>query len=306
MLRVCLLVFIAVTAQETCIPNPVGEIELLADKQLQWAPSQNCPNTSYRIRITTQNAREFQTTVPGLNFTVSFMMYCQSYTFRIAPIANNVLGEENYISADLPLPGSVDVAIQGLRGSLIADDVLIEWRIDSTYTNCVDYYHLFIYDDDREEVPEYLQVTRPGYLLQYVPSCANYRFEVASHYEQFNGTTEKTNYTVPAATNKPSLVYVSQSATTINTTWSLEKYDLNRCEIIALHIKGGTRFNVTYPIKDTEERQNVQVSVGGLRANSMYYFNVSVENSAGVSEAYQMAVQTLPVEPSPGVNTKIQ
>lgn len=30
----------------------------------------------------------------------------------------------------------------------------------------------------------------------------------------------------------------------------------------------------------------------------MYYFNVSVLNEAGVSRAFQMAVQTLPIDPS--------
>lgn len=95
--------------------------------------------------------------------------------------------------------------------------------------------------------------------------------------------------------NTPSLLELRQDAATINTTWSLEKYSVNRCPVTALYVNG-THFNQTYEIEDSPERPDVQVSITGLRAESMYYFNVSTQNSAGISKAFQISAQTRPIE----------
>ncbi|KAJ8925204.1 hypothetical protein NQ315_001390 [Exocentrus adspersus] len=295
-----------VAAQEICVPNPVGGVELASSGVLRWDASTNCPNTIYRVQIDLSGQKLYEIVVAALNYNVAFLLYCQTYTFFVIPIASNVIGAENYVTAVIPIPEGANIAINGLRGAQIDDDVLIQWQVGSQYPHCVDYFNLFIYDDDDDEaeVPKHLQVTQPGYLLQRVAKCSKYRFEVSSSYGGVNGTTERIEYSIPPAVNTPSLGEVRQNAISINTTWNLEKYHVNRCRVTSLLVTG-TRFNATYPIEDTPERPNVQVSITGLRADSMYYFSVSTENSAGLSAPYQMAVQTLPIQSSPGVDIQI-
>ncbi|KAJ8925206.1 hypothetical protein NQ315_001392 [Exocentrus adspersus] len=281
-------------AQTICIPDPVGEIDLNAAGVLTWSASENCPETTYRVLIGVDGSRLFENIIRQPLLEVSSLPYCRYYNYSVTAISDHVLGMENYLVTPYELPGGTDIPIRNFRAAPVEDDLIIEWQTDHRFSYCISFYHLLIYDDQAEQ-PQSLTVTRPGYFKENVASCTNYRFEITSYYLTTNSTTQAFNFTVPEATNIPSLVEVRQDATTINTTWSLEKYHQNRCEVTALYVNGD-RFNATYPIEDTRERPNVQVSISGLRANSMYYFNVSVENSAGVSEAVQLAVQTLPID----------
>ncbi|KAJ8925202.1 hypothetical protein NQ315_001388 [Exocentrus adspersus] len=296
LLRLVLLLFCSLAvAQEACIPNPAGGVILSADRWLHWDPSENCPNTVYRVQVFfTMDKPTYSTVTAQLSWSMDFLLYCRVYNFTVTSLANNILGTENFVWETLHIPEGTDVVINGLTGALIDDSVLVEWRIGWKYPYCVEHFHFFIYDDE-VETPQYLQVIQPGYLLEHVARCTNYRFEVASSYGMMNGTTSTINYTVPALSNRPTLVEVRQNAVSINTTWSLEKYNVNRCRVTALYVTG-TRFNATYPIEDTPERPNVQVSITGLIPDSMYSFSVSIENSAGLSTPYHMAVQTLPLE----------
>lgn len=102
-------------------------------------------------------------------------------------------------------------------------------------------------------------------------------------------------YLLPA--NSPTLVAIRQDVSTINTTWALESYAINKCSVTTLYVNG-THFNRTIPIEDVPERPTIDVSISGLRAGSMYYFDVSVLNAAGLSRPFRMAAQTLPINPS--------
>ncbi|KAJ8925203.1 hypothetical protein NQ315_001389 [Exocentrus adspersus] len=279
------------TADYICTPNPVGGLELTSDRVLHWDASTNCPNAIYRVQIAWSGQTMYEEVVPALVFDVDFLVYCRTYTFTVFAVANHSLGQTNSVTAFIPIPVGSDVNVTRLTSALINDSVLIEWQVGMKYPLCVEYYHLVIHDDDETQ---HLQVTERGYLLKHVAKCTNYRFEITSSYNGMNGTTIELNYTVPAATNTPSLVEVRKSSVSINTTWSLEKYQQNRCEVTALYVNG-TRFSVIYPIDDVPGRPDIQVTLVGLRADSMYYFNVSVENNAGISPAFQIAVQTLPV-----------
>ncbi|XP_018570572.1 uncharacterized protein LOC108910456 [Anoplophora glabripennis] len=283
------------TWAQLCIPEPVETIELNAST-LSWSSSDNCEGTQYMIIIRSAGIIEYEYTVDSLSLDVSFLKLCRRYSFTVTPSADHILGLETSLDSGIALPEDTDIVVQNFTGVQIGEDVLIQWYVDENFTNCITYYHVLSWHEDTD-TPDSLYIGQNGYLVEHVAQCMNYRFDITVHYNSVNGTTAQFNYTVPEKTNTPTLVELRQGSSQINTTWSLEKYSLNRCNITALYVNG-THFNQTYEIVDAPERPDVLVSITSLRADTMYYFNVSTENTAGVSPAFLIAVQTLEIDPS--------
>ncbi|KAJ8925208.1 hypothetical protein NQ315_001394 [Exocentrus adspersus] len=225
----------AAGAQATCVPNPVGELDLSMDGVLSWSPSENCDGVEYKVVIVSVSLGwvMYEFLLSSLSFDLNFLPYCRLYNFSVVPVASNVLGAENYLYGSFALPADTDIGIEDVRAVQIEDDVLVDWKVDTLYASCVRYYQLLIHDEEAE-VPESQLVSLPGFLFQNAARCANYKFEVKSYYYNMIGTEKVIDYLVPGATNVPSLVQVAQDATAINTTWSLAKYQRNRCEVTAL------------------------------------------------------------------------
>ncbi|XP_018570558.1 uncharacterized protein LOC108910444 [Anoplophora glabripennis] len=295
--KICVFTVFLVTLgtwAQNCIPEPVETIELNVST-LSWSSSDNCEDTHYRIVIRSSGIL-YAHTVSSLSLDVSFLQLCADYSFTITPTANHLLGVETTLLSEIDLPEGTDIVVQNFTGVQIGEGVLIQWHIDENFTSCVEHYHVLSWHED-SDTPDSFNIGQNGYLVKDVAHCMNYRFDVTAHYKSVNGTTAQFNYTVPAKTNKPTLVELRQGSFEINTTWSLEKYSLNRCNVTALYVNG-THFNQTYEIMDAPERPDVLVSITSLRADTMYYFNVSTENTAGVSPAFLIAVQTLEIDPA--------
>lgn len=90
----------------------------------------------------------------------------------------------------------------------------------------------------------------------------------------------------------PTLKSLDIQTTSFNTTWLLEG-NKNRCPLRNFYVNGGTVFNYLIPLEDIVDRSTVAVEIDSLTPNTMYHFQVSVENSAGWSPVNQIAVQTL-------------
>lgn len=280
---------------QLCIPDPVETITL-ENSTLSWSASNNCPDTQYIIVIRSSGIIVYEYTVDSLSLNVSFLQLCRRYSFTVTSTADHILGLDSTLDSGIALPEDTDIVVQNFTGVQLDDDVLIQWLVDDEYSNCIAYYNVRILNED-SETADSMYIGQNGYLLEHVAQCMNYQIDITAHYSSRNGTTAQFNYTVPEKTNTPTLVQIRQNSEQINTTWSLEKYSLNRCNVTALYVNG-THFNQTIEIVDSPDRPDVQVSITGLRADSMYYFNVSTENNAGISQAYKMAVQTLPIDPT--------
>ncbi|KAJ8925181.1 hypothetical protein NQ315_001366 [Exocentrus adspersus] len=279
------------------VPESVEVTGLSSNGTLSWTESENCPGTQYDVRIETGTVVEYEYVTDSLSLNVSFLSICRTYHFFVTPVADHVLGRESSIDATVSLPPNTDIVAKNFTCDQVERDVLLLWHVDDSYRYCVGYFNLRVWNEDSED-PESYYVGQNGHLLEHVAQCMSYRFELTSHYNGVNGSVRYFNYTVPPKTSMPSLVEVVQGVLSINTTWSLEKYSINRCNITALYVNGNHFNTTTYPIVDAPQRPDVQIGISGLRADSMYYFNVSTQNTAGVSQAFQVAVQTLPINPS--------
>ncbi|XP_018570571.1 uncharacterized protein LOC108910455 [Anoplophora glabripennis] len=294
---VCLLVYRLIGAKaQQCVPDPIFNI-YLEDTTLSWQNISNCEGISYVTIIHSRNAGEIEYVYQGEDTTidVSFLPYCRSYIFTVCAYSSveNLAGPFTQIGAYVPLPEGSSIGITNISGSQIGNNILIEWQVLREYLHCLDHYRILLWDEDSSE-PKEITTRMNGYYITNAPFCMTYRVDMSVVYGGTENPVSTFNYTVPSATNNLSLLSVTQSATTINITWGLEIYSVNRCTVTSLTIVG-TVINLTIPIQDSPERPPISVNLSGLKANSMYYFNVTVENEAGTSRPFQLAVQTLPI-----------
>lgn len=91
----------------------------------------------------------------------------------------------------------------------------------------------------------------------------------------------------------PILKSLNVQKTSVNTTWLLEGNG-NRCPLKNFYVDGGTIFNFSVPLENLTDRNEVEVEIESLLPNRLYYFQVYVENSGGLSPVTPIGVQTLP------------
>lgn len=205
-----------------------------------------------------------------------------------------------------------DIIVENITSTQIGNSVLFQWAVLSKYRFCIDHYKLLLWDEDNAD-PQEIDTHETNHFFSDVPYCMTYRLDISVVEGSREHPISQYNYTVPSASkfhvisslhrkfysifsaNNLYLQTVAQGTTTINTTWAVDEYSVNRCEVRALHISG-TGLNLTIPLVDSPERPVIDINIGGLQANSMYYFNFTVQNVAGVSRPFQLAVQTLPIE----------
>lgn len=283
---------IGVKAQQ-CIPDPVDNVKL-TNTTLSWESSVNCPITHYIVNIHSNGVLEYVYQVDNATLNVSFLSLCRTYTFVVTAIADHIIGAETQYNAVIPLPANAKITVNNFTGDQIDRDVLFQWHVLPEYAYCAEDYKLLLWEGD-SAAPQTINTNQNGYFVKNVSQCMEFRLEISVDYLGEQYPVAQFNYTVPPATNPPTLLSLIQDALTINTTWALESYAINQCAVTAIHL-AGPHINITVPIHDTPQRPSIEVSVPGLRANSMYYLNVTVQNVAGISRPFQLAVQTLPVE----------
>ncbi|XP_023310066.1 uncharacterized protein LOC111691455 [Anoplophora glabripennis] len=280
---------------QLCIPDTVYNINL-DNTTLTWDPSTNCNTTHYIVNIHNNGMLEYIYQVDNASLDVSFLSFCRTLTFTVTAIAEHILGAESQYEATIALPTGTDITVFNFTGDQIDRDVLFQWQVDDDYRYCAESFKVRIWKE-QEAAPQEFETSQNGYYLTDVSQCMYYDVEISVVHLTMEHPVAKFNYTVPPIPNNPKLVAVTQGVHTISTTWSLESYAINKCTVTALFLNG-TQLVATIPISDVPERPDIVVSIPGLRADSMYFFNVSVKNEAGISDAFQMAVQTLPIDPS--------
>ncbi|KAJ8925175.1 hypothetical protein NQ315_001360 [Exocentrus adspersus] len=152
-------------------------------------------------------------------------------------------------------------------------------------------FHLTITDEDLGVVHDSRGTNGSIKLDDFMSPCAELKMEVRVANGDTEGPVNTRGVTgVPRPQVAPTLRKLDVEATSLNMTWVLEG-NANRCPLKALYVQG-PYLNVTVPLEDWEDKTTVPVQLDSLKPNSMYYFNVTVENSEGISPATAMAVQT--------------
>ncbi|XP_023310061.1 uncharacterized protein LOC111691454 [Anoplophora glabripennis] len=202
-------------------------------------------------------------------------------------LVSQVYGDDDDCGAD------TDLNVSNVRFTFLDQGVVVRWSL-RTPTNCSIEYHLVVQDSD-------LGVIRDEYLEE-----ESVQLDAMSACTGYNVTLRAVNKAIPSpegpflttsiqfhsrAQIAPILKSLDVETTSIKTTWLLEG-EGNRCPLRNFYVNGGN-FNFSIPLEDLADRSVVPVEIKSLQPNTMYYFQVSVENSAGLSPPTPVAVQTL-------------
>ncbi|KAJ8925235.1 hypothetical protein NQ315_001421 [Exocentrus adspersus] len=172
----------------------------------------------------------------------------------------------------------------------------ISWRLINQ-TDCPVAFHLTVVDTELGVVEDVILDDNSTSLASFSP-CTEHHLTLRAISKDVEGPNvtaaiwilDRGKYLKHIVMEAPILKTLEVKATSINMTWTLEG-NANRCLLKTFHVQG-PYVNVTVPLQDLEDKAVVSVQLQSLKPNSMYYFNVTVENSGGVSPATQMAVQT--------------
>ncbi|KAJ8925169.1 hypothetical protein NQ315_001354 [Exocentrus adspersus] len=306
-LLVALLAFHCIVCQAYgCIAGQVQTLRIHANANLTWEVSldETCEIEEYQIDIEGDREDEYHFKVRTPFVDLSFLDVCEEWRFTVTPISGGVFGFERVLTDFIPLPPTADISLKYFNISQIADrDVLLEWDLNNhTHGDCTLRYRVTLEDDTLGDTHD-IYVTGKSVHLHNLSPCVNYRLGIRAvnrAHPTIEGPMRYHNYEIePQIETAPRLNSIVVNPTSIQTTWRLENPGRNRCPIRFFYADGGANFNLTLAVVDSSplERPPVNLALSDLLPNKMYFFKVSVENSAGVSPATPIAVQTTELGP---------
>ncbi|XP_018570570.1 uncharacterized protein LOC108910453 [Anoplophora glabripennis] len=288
-------------SQDDCAPEPILQLMISANATLYWTLDefQYCEITHFQVNVTNDSGEGYFYEVTENYLDLSFLEICEEFNFTVIPMSYEGVGFGRTLSVPLPLPPDADLSLTSFKAtSLESKDVLVEWDlVNNTYGNCSLYYQLRVTDEDLDTTQD-VYVWENSVDLTFPRPCISHHVDIRA----INGAqpniegawTTPIHFYMPAKPQIiPSLFAIDIGTTSVNMTWTLEGIS-NRCPLKALYLDGGSYFNISVPIQNVDSDQ-VLVELRSLQSNSMYYFNVYVENSGGVSPAFNLAVQTLDI-----------
>ncbi|XP_018570502.1 uncharacterized protein LOC108910400 [Anoplophora glabripennis] len=290
--------------EDDCTPNGVQQILLEANATLHWYmnPDEPCEITMFQVDIVGDKGDEYHFKITENSMDLSFLEVCEEWRFTIIPISHDVIGFGRTLREAIPLPPSADLTLAYFNATAIGGrEVLLEWGlVNHVYGDCTLHYQLSVAD-------EALGITQDVYVqgtslhLTFLSPCVPYELGIRAvnrGHPTIEGPRIGMHFEIPAKPQIiPSLSSIEIGSTAVNMTWTLEG-NANRCPLKALYLDAGNLFNISVPLLDTLESEPVLVELKSLTPNSMYFFWVYVENSAGASPAFPIAVQTLDLIPS--------
>ncbi|KAJ8925223.1 hypothetical protein NQ315_001409 [Exocentrus adspersus] len=301
--KICFLVFVAVLGSapraEACVANAVLNLRIHVGGNLTWTVNPNEPCTIDYFKVEAQGDRQddYVVNVRDHYVDLSFLKTCEQWKFHVTPVSEGVLGHETRIIDWIPIPSNADLTLEYFNVTVRKkNDVLLKWDLrNHTHGDCTLEYRVAIVDRDTSKTRD-VYLTGKSAHIDFLSPCVPYRLTmraVNTAIGGIEGPLAVRNLEIPAyPEDPPELRNIQIYANRISMSWRLENYLLNRCPIINFYVDGGNAFNISVPVMDPEGRPPVHVNVTGLQPSTIYSFKVYVENSAGVSTAVPMAVQT--------------
>ncbi|KAJ8985135.1 hypothetical protein NQ317_012786 [Molorchus minor] len=294
-LMVSCIAAIHLVTSDTCAPGTVTNLYLNGSGILTWDTdsSEECDISYYIVYVTLLNGSiQWTYTTEEAYAEVGHLEPCTGYSFRVHQVStDNVTGTGWAIYSVTPPPSDADLALQSVN--LTQDDrrVRLQWALDSQYARCARRYRVVVYNEDNDTPIDYYTTLTSLYVNNIVP-CAHYTFAIRGLFTlEEEGPITVVQHTAaqyPAAI--PSLASISADVSTVSFTWNLDDLDTNRCEMTELIFDGS--ISVSYPINDQENRTPLSLTLSTLRADTLYYLRVRVNNTAGLSDPFQLAFQT--------------
>ncbi|KAJ8925162.1 hypothetical protein NQ315_001347 [Exocentrus adspersus] len=305
-LRFCLLLCFFFLVRGTngdtyCIPRYVENLRINVSAVLSWEVHQDetCGIKEFQVDVEAEHQEYEMHFLVRFQFVdLSFLPVCDEWHFVVTPISeNNVLGYERRLVGHVPLPSTADISLSYFDAIHVnTKDILLQWDLQNrTQGDCTLRYRIVIENKETGDVQD-VYVSGLSIILHNLSPCVEYHIAIRAvniAHPTIEGPMLFQNVLSPSIEQiPPTLLSVKTGPTSIDMTWGLENWS-NRCPVRALHIDGGSKFNISVPIQDsTDDRPPVEVNLKGLQPNSMYYLKVAVENSGGMSQASQIAVQT--------------
>ncbi|KAJ8925177.1 hypothetical protein NQ315_001362 [Exocentrus adspersus] len=289
---------------QACSPHAVRRVEVSAYHILFWEvhEEEKCNITQYLVSIYhTGEEVQYDFEVNTTFVDVSFLKSCERWTFRVIAVANGTKGSSHFLFSNVPLPIGANLSIAYVNYTY--DDstskLHLNWDLsDLQFGSCRLRYRVTIEDDESTVVEDQYSDIKSLTLGHVAPPCTKYEIGVRAinlASPVIEGPLKITIHEiVPTKQIPPKLISVQSYATGFNLTWRLESKEVNACEVREFYLDGGRYFNVSVLYDDDgRERGDVEVNVHNLRSNSMYTMSASLMNSAGWSDPFPVAVQTM-------------
>ncbi|KAJ8985140.1 hypothetical protein NQ317_012791 [Molorchus minor] len=309
----CVLFFIvfshmfSTTIQEPiiCVSDPVKNLAHLSGGFMNWTSPDNCNISTYVVQIIREDNVTFHFETEHTNFNASSVLsLCTKYEVRVIPVSSNdVQGTPSSIDVKLRPEMPENLAISGFSVKTSGrSNITLEWSLEPSHVEkCVDLFRVLVWDEDCN-IPYDLYVDDNHFSFNDAVPCMHYQFGVRPIIDPLEEyPVGLFNYIYPGhPTTPPVLASLVQGVTAINVTWILESFQENRCEITAINIDASPLFNISHPVQDDGRRLPVAFELFNLQPNTIYISNFSVVNSAGISEAVMVPLQTLPNDTARG------
>ncbi|XP_050301625.1 uncharacterized protein LOC126739851 [Anthonomus grandis grandis] len=308
-LFICALVLLGtflVSANGTCIPGQVQNIQLLPNFTLTWNAAlnpNNCKITKYYVNIfDTVDESDLQYEVANtLSLDVSFLDSCTYYGFEVHAFTNESdLGPSYREFAKTSLPAEANLNISDLNTVTVSQaSIQIDWKLGSPKLDkCISYYRVSYWDETNHTTTTYVN-TKQFLVSGNIPACMNYTFQVSAIITDSNlqgPIFQLSNVAFTEVPTEPNLFSVLTTNSSAQMVWQLEPYAANRCNMLYLNATtAGVPANdsyITVPITDNESRPNVILNITGLQPNTNYLSEVSVVNIGGASNNVSVTFQT--------------
>ncbi|KAJ8925161.1 hypothetical protein NQ315_001346 [Exocentrus adspersus] len=300
-----LLCFGGFVRGDDCIPRYVENLRINVSAVLTWEvhPDEKCEIKEFKVDVVSDDHDyELHFKVVFQYVDLSILPVCEEWHFVVTPIAaDDVVGYERRLVGHVPLPSSADISLRYFNVTQQnSRDVLLQWDLlNHTLGDCTLRYRIVIENRESGDFQD-VYVSGRSTNLHNLSPCVPYHITIRAvniAHPTIEGPIRFNNLEIPPhAQVSPSLTSIEIGPTSADMTWGLENWS-NRCPVRALHIDGGSRFNISVPIEDSPDRPPVEVNLKGLQPNRMYYLKVAVENSGGLSQPSQIAVQTAELDP---------
>ncbi|KAJ8925179.1 hypothetical protein NQ315_001364 [Exocentrus adspersus] len=312
MLKSCLRVIafgvlvVAWASREECIPMAVTNVNLSFTGILSWSVREEdtCLISHFLVELAPPNGEKlfwFETEDPQIN--IDFLKPCEEWHVNIVAYSNTTKGDDHLYITQMPVPMDVDLIVNyfNVTHKKEEGDLDLEWSMeDIMWGDCSLKYRLTVSGDDGDVISD-LYMKEKHAELHFLSPCVHYEFGVRVVNVAppvMEGPMKSIEYDYPPAVQqRPVLEAASLGATTTNLTFSLETAQRNRCPIREFHVDGGKYLNLTIPLRDSDDREQVEVHLTSLLPNTMYTIKAKVQNSAGWSDDSVIAFQTLDVDP---------
>ncbi|KAJ8948734.1 hypothetical protein NQ318_017902 [Aromia moschata] len=192
-----------------------------------------------------------------------------------------------------PPPSDANLALDDVQYVPNGRHVELRWSLEEQWASCAQRYRVVILNEDTSVASDLYTTSTSVTLINLIP-CGSYMFTVRALFTlEEEGPVSVVRHVVdPAATTRPTLESFTLGTNSIALTMQLQALAQNRCPIYNVEVKSPS-FTATYLVTDQNSRTSFPLSITGLQPNTMYYVQISANNTVGATSPFQAAFQTL-------------